>query len=165
MCGENMRVLIVSDTHGVHTNLESVIETQGPFDRMIHLGDSEVDVEILSQIANCPVDVVAGNMDRDPILPIEQVIEVGGYRILICHGHRANVNAGLLRLEYMAREREVDIVMYGHTHVPYLEQYDDMIILNPGSLSYPRPWGAQASYAVMKIDETGEIEIIHHYLK
>lgn len=159
-----MRVLIVSDTHGKHDTLEYIVQKDGPFDVMIHLGDSEVDLEELCQIAQCPVEAVAGNMDRDPILPLEHLFELEGYRILICHGHRANVNAGLLRLEYMAREKEADIVMYGHTHVPYLDQEEDLIILNPGSLSYPRPWGAQPSYAVMKIDEEGEVEILHKSL-
>lgn len=159
-----MRVLIVSDTHGKHNTLAMVLEKEGPFDLMIHLGDSEVDLEELCELADCPVEAVAGNMDRDPVLPVEQIIEVEDYRVLICHGHRANVNAGLLRLEYAAREKEVDMVMFGHTHVPYLDQCDDLIILNPGSLSYPRPWGAQASYAVMGIDEAGELEIQHHYL-
>lgn len=159
-----MKVLIVSDTHGKHDTLEMVIQKEGPFDRMIHLGDSEVDLEELCQIAQCPVEAVAGNMDRDPILPNEQLFELEDYRILICHGHRVNVNAGLLRLEYLAREQEADIVMYGHTHVPYCDQEGDLVVLNPGSLSYPRPWGANASYAVMEIDDAGEVMFQHYYL-
>ena len=36
-----MRILIVSDTHKAHGNLERVLEKEGPVDMMIHLGDVE----------------------------------------------------------------------------------------------------------------------------
>ncbi len=159
-----MRVLIVSDTHGNHENLEQVLQQEATFDLMIHLGDSEVDQEELVQVAKCPVEVIAGNMDRDPSLETEKIIQVEDYRILICHGHRAGVNSGLLRLEYQAREHEVDMVMYGHTHVPYLDENEDLIILNPGSISYPRPWGSRPSYAVLEVDENGEYKIKQNHL-
>lgn len=159
-----MRVLIVSDTHGNHENLELVLKRERKFDLMIHLGDSETSLRELNALVDCPIHIVAGNMDRDSLLPLEKIIEVEGYRIMICHGHRANVNAGLLRLEYMAREQEVDLVMYGHTHVPYLDVADDLTIVNPGSLSYPRPWGARPSYAVMTTDGDGVFEIAHYNL-
>lgn len=158
-----MRVLIVSDTHGDHDNLEIVLKQEEAFDLMIHLGDSEVGLKELKCLVDCPIEIVAGNMDRDSLLPLEKIIEVEGYRIMICHGHRANVNAGLLKLEYMAREQEVDLVMYGHTHVPYLDENEDLTIVNPGSLSYPRPWGARPSYAIMTIED-GEYEIQHYSL-
>lgn len=159
-----MRVLIVSDTHGENENLERVLAAEETFDMMIHLGDSECSLHELKDIVPCPIEIVAGNMDRNSLFPVEKMIEVEGYRIMICHGHRANVNAGLLQLEYKAREQEADIAMYGHTHVPFLDQSGELIILNPGSLSYPRPWGARPSYAVMKISEDGEVELEHHYL-
>lgn len=157
-----MRILIVSDTHGKHENLEKVLYGEGPFDLMIHLGDAEISPEELEELAKCPVEVVAGNMDWHSPLPLEKIIEVEGDRILICHGHRSHVNESLMWLEYRARELEVDMVMYGHTHVPYLDICEDLTILNPGSLSLPRPWGASPSYAVMTIDAEGEFAIEHH---
>ena len=159
-----MRILIVSDTHGKHENLEIVLQKNEPFDLMIHLGDAEVDQEELAELVKCPVEIIAGNMDRDPSLEYEKLIQVEDYKILLCHGHRLGVNSGLLRLEYHARELEADIAMYGHTHVPYVDQTEDLTIVNPGSLSYPRPWGAQPSYAVMEIDAFGGYEIQHFAL-
>lgn len=159
-----MRALIVSDTHGSHENLELVVHREDVFDLMIHLGDSEVDQESLAEIVGCPVEVIAGNMDHDPSLEWEKIIQVEDYRVLLCHGHRLGVNGGLLRLEYHARECGVDMVMYGHTHVPYLDVSEDLTIVNPGSLSYPRPWGARPSYAVLEISDDGEYEIQHYEL-
>ena len=41
-----------------------------------------------------------------------------------------------------ARARDADIVMYGHTHKPIAGmEEDDLSILNPGSISYPRQSG------------------------
>ena len=48
-----------------------------------------------------------------------------------------------------------DVVMYGHTHVPYIEIGDDVTILNPGSISYPRQPGRKPTFLIMEIDEEG----------
>ena len=40
----------------------------------------------------------------------------------------------------------VDIVLYGHTHRPVIDIDDDIIAVNPGSLSHPRQEGRQPSY-------------------
>ena len=60
------------------------------------------------------------------------------------------------RLKEEARERNVDIVMYGHTHRPDLDVNEDLIVLNPGSVAYPRQEGRRATYVIMEIDEQGE---------
>ena len=38
MTGERMKILIVSDTHGRHRNLEEVLDREGPIDMLVHLG-------------------------------------------------------------------------------------------------------------------------------
>lgn len=58
---------------------------------------------------------------------------------MLTHGHYYNVSLGVETLREEAIERGCDIAMYGHTHRPYLEQGGKVTILNPGSLSYPRP--------------------------
>ena len=47
----------------------------------------------------------------------------------------------------------VDIVMYGHTHKPVVDQGRDIIAVNPGSLTYPRQEGRSPSYIVMTITD------------
>ena len=42
-----MKVLIVSDTHKSHRNLEKIIEREQPFQMLIHLGDVEGGEDIL----------------------------------------------------------------------------------------------------------------------
>ena len=46
--------------------------------------------------------------------------------------------------------------MYGHTHVPIINQGRDVTILNPGSLTLPRQDGFANTYILMEIDREGE---------
>ncbi|KAI4451982.1 hypothetical protein C823_006543 [Eubacterium plexicaudatum ASF492] len=96
-----MKVLVISDTHGYHKNLDRVLELERPYDQVIHLGDIEGDEEYLEVKAGCPVAAVKGNNDYFSPLPQEQTIELDGKRILITHGHYYYVVAGL---EHLIRE-------------------------------------------------------------
>ena len=61
------------------------------------------------------------------------------------------------------RSRGVDIVMFGHTHRPYLEQ-GKVTVLNPGSLSYPRQEGRRPSYILMELDAKGQTHYHINYI-
>ena len=69
---------------------------------------------------------------------------------MITHGLAYGVSMGYQNIRNEGRVRGVDAVMFGHTHRPLLEEDDDLILLNPGSLSYPRQKGRQRSYIVME---------------
>ena len=78
----------------------------------------------------------------------------GGHKIYAVHGHREGVGMGLSALRYNALQNECDIALYGHTHIPYLdENEDDVTILNPGSISLPRQDDRKKTYAIIDIDE------------
>ena len=55
--------------------------------------------------------------------------------------------------------------MYGHTHKPDIDYSDDIITINPGSLSYPRQAGRLPSYIVMEIDRNGEANFVLKYVQ
>ena len=151
-----MKVLIVSDTHRYHGYLESVLENEKPLDLLIHLGDAEGYEDYIEAMAECPVEVVAGNNDFYTDLPRERIIKIGTYNVLLTHGHYYYVNGGLSHIKRAIEERQIDIFMFGHTHKPIMEQYENAIILNPGSISYPRQEGKKPSYIIMNLDEEGE---------
>ncbi len=159
-----MKILIVSDTHGRHENLEKVLEQEKPIDMLIHLGDTEGGEDYIEVIAECETEIVAGNNDFFSDLPMEKIIYVEDYKIFLTHGHYLQVYSGTGRLREEAACRGANMVMYGHTHYPMIEEDEDMIILNPGSLSYPRQEGRRPSYIVMEIDESGEASFSLHYL-
>ena len=160
-----MKVLIVSDTHRRHGNLETVLENVGKMDLLIHLGDAEGEEDYIEAIAGCPVEIIAGNNDFFSNLDKEKVILLGKYKVLLTHGHYYNVTVGVERLKEEARERGIDIAMFGHTHRPYLEIGNELVILNPGSISFPRQEGRKPSYILMEIDDRGEAHITINYLK
>ena len=64
-----MRILVVSDTHKSHRNLERALEETGHIDMMIHLGDVEGKEDYIEALADCPVHIVSGNNDFFSQLP------------------------------------------------------------------------------------------------
>ncbi len=160
-----MRVLIISDTHGRHTGLDRALEEAGDIDLFIHLGDVEGGEEYINAVVDCEKHMVRGNNDFFSDLPREEEFYIGKYKVFITHGHAYYVS---LNPEYITEEgaaRKADIVMFGHTHKPYLEQKDGITVLNPGSISFPRQEGRKGSYMIMEIDEGGEPSFEQRYLE
>ncbi|MCR1839639.1 metallophosphoesterase family protein [Murimonas intestini] len=159
-----MKILIVSDTHRHDANLVTVINKVSPIDRLIHLGDAEGSEDYIRQIAECPVNIVSGNNDFFCDLPREEEFMIGKYRVMITHGHYYYVSLDMQEIKRQAVTRGIDIVMFGHTHKPYLEKDGGITILNPGSLSYPRQEGHKPSYIIMDVDRDGEAHFTVNYL-
>lgn len=161
-----MKILIVSDTHRKDDNLEQVISELKPLDMLIHLGDAEGSEFYIAELVNqdCRLAMVMGNNDFFSDLERELEIEIGKHKALLTHGHYYNVSLGVEGVAWEARERGCDIVMFGHTHRPYLEKTDDLIILNPGSLSYPRQEGRRPSYMIMELDEAEDAHFEIKYI-
>ncbi len=159
-----MKILIVSDSHGRNGNLEVVIEREKPLDLLIHLGDIECDEADIEVFAECEMKMVCGNNDFYCRLPEKAVFDIGKSKVFICHGHGYNVYYGTKQLEKAGRSEGANIVMYGHTHHPLIEEHLGMVIINPGSISYPRQQGRRASYAVMEVENNGEEKFEIKYL-
>lgn len=165
-----MKVLIVSDTHRLNGTLQQVIEKEKPFDMLLHLGDSEGSEELITdwcreQKAGCQVHLVAGNNDFFSALPREKEVRIGTYKAFLTHGHLYNVSVGTARLLDEAKDRGAQLAIYGHTHRPQLAKRENVMILNPGSLSFPRQEGRRPSYMLLELDETGELHCRLQYLE
>lgn len=166
--GMGMKILIVSDTHRRDNNLREVIRKVEPFDMFIHLGDTEGSEVFFKEWINndaCAIYVVRGNNDFFSATDKEKEISIGKYRALLTHGHLYGVSLGTEGIKEEARARKVDIAMFGHTHKPCLEYCSDgLVVLNPGSLSYPRQDGRKPSYIIMELDRHGEAHYTVCYL-
>lgn len=158
-----MKVLIVSDTHKRNDNYFEVVQMHRP-DMVIHCGDAEGSEYALSQSADCPVKIVLGNNDFFSELPRELEFNVGPYKVWVVHGHSYYVSMGNENIKREAVARGADIVMYGHTHRPVIDRDDEVIAINPGSLSYPRQDGRRPSYIIMEIDRYEEVHFTIAYL-
>ena len=155
-----MKILIVSDTHKSHYNLEKVVRKTDDIDMLIHLGDTEGGEDYIRALVDCPVHIISGNNDFFSDLPREEEFDVLGKHIFITHGHPYYVAMNEEYLKKEARARGADIVMYGHTHKPmYSTDKDGLITLNPGSIAYPRQIGRKATYMIMQIDEKGKVDV------
>jgi hypothetical protein len=54
------------------------------------------------------------------------------------------------RIRQEGLKRQADVVMFGHTHRPFISEEEGITLLNPGSLAFPRQEGRQYSYIVME---------------
>ena len=158
-----MKVLIVSDTHRNEDNLIEVLEREKNLDLLIHCGDVEGAEDEIEHYAGCETVFVAGNNDFFSRLPREVLLDAEEYKLWVTHGHNYYVNTNPEYIRKEARLKGVDIVLYGHTHRPVLEKAGELIVLNPGSLTYPRQEGRRPSYAVMELEkkEIKRLEIVY----
>lgn len=159
-----MKILIISDTHRRDKNYFKVLEREAPVDMVIHCGDTEGSEHMIMDAAKCPTYIVLGNNDFFSDLEREEEIQIGKYRVFVTHGHNYYVSMNNEIIKGEARNRGCDIVMYGHTHKPVIEIEDDIIAVNPGSLTYPRQENRRPSYIVMNINSAGEASFSMEYL-
>jgi len=159
-----MKILVVSDSHGRSENLRDAIRIENP-DRIYHLGDGQGVEDNLWMMSEAPAECVCGNCDWGTNLPNEVVLEVGKHVILLTHGHYYGVNYGYDRIAEAAREKGCDVVLYGHTHVPTIDHYEDLIIANPGSIAFPRQNSREHTYMTILVDNEGEFKMDLHSLE
>lgn len=159
-----MKVLIVSDTHGNHKNLDRILDQAGHIDMFIHLGDVEGGEEYLDAVLDCEKHMVRGNNDFFSDLPKEEEFKIGDNKVFITHGHGYYVSLDPEYIKEEGKARNADIVMYGHTHKPYFDKDAEIIVLNPGSVSYPRQEGRKGSYMIMESDDKNQFRFQQCYL-
>jgi putative phosphoesterase len=106
---------------------------------VIHLGDHASDADlVLKKHPGINLTKVRGNCDYAPQIPAEAIITAEGHKIFLTHGHLQNVKTGYNHLITSAISREADICLFGHTHTPDIFYYENILFLNPGSISLSR---------------------------
>lgn len=148
-----MLIAVVSDTHRQEYYIQKVKSYIKNADILIHLGDNIEDADELAEGFKGKVYKVSGNCDFCRGAERELVIDVEGIRILITHGDRYGVKYELNNLYYRAMDAEADIALYGHTHIPYMEEVNGIWLFNPGSASLPRM--SKNSIGFIEIDKKG----------
>ena len=160
-----MRVLIVSDTHGRHGGLDRALQEAGNIDMLIHLEDVEGGETYIDAVADCEKHIIRGNNDFFSELPREEEFYIGSHKVFITHGHAYYVSLDPEYIREEGKARGAEIVMFGHTHRPFFEDDNGIIVLNPGSLSFPRQEGRKGSYMILEMDEDGGLEFSQKYLE
>ncbi|HHT86402.1 MAG TPA: metallophosphoesterase [Clostridiales bacterium] len=133
-----MRIGVTGDTHGDLANIKRAVNALPDVDLWFHMGDFGSDFKKLVQLTGKHVDFVRGNCDiLGSEAPNELVVEYGGVKFFLTHGHIYNVNFGIQKLVYRAQELNCQVALYGHTHIPQIAMVGDVLVLNPGSPTRP----------------------------
>jgi len=110
---------------------EILLAHLGRADLILHAGDLLVG-ELLKELwAYAPVLAARGNLDPPDLdLPETLEFDFGGARVAMIHdsGRKQGRRARLRR-----RFPDARVVVFGHSHIPFLEDEDGLMLLNPGS--------------------------------
>ncbi len=91
-------------------------------------------------------------------LPYTRRETVDGRDVMAVHGSPAApteqyVHPGMVDADFLARQDvDVDVLLLGHTHVPFAKRVDGTLVVNPGSVGQPRDGDPRASYAELDLD-------------
>lgn len=152
-----VRLVIVADTHSLpHPNSAQSIAAQKP-DAILHAGDIG-DLKVLEDLAQlAPLLAVRGNIDgHGPHLPDHLTIDLVGQgnhallaRILLLH---IGVNGPKLRADAAraASNKGAQMVVCGHSHVPFIGVDKGLTVFNPGSIG-PRRFALPIVFGVFDL--------------
>lgn len=152
---------LIADTHifeggGSRPIPEPVLDLFQRFgvDLIVHAGDI-VTQSVLDRLAAvAPTLAVHGN--KDPLdlwrdLPERIVITAGDHRIGVVHGHGGPNARFIARTAF---EEPLALVVYGHSHLPRIEEELGVVYINPGSAT-DRRWSAHFGIGILTIDQQG----------
>jgi putative phosphoesterase len=129
---------IISDTHG--TVPAAVHDALAGVDHILHAGDVGP-VDVITELETiAPVSAVLGNTDHGLVLPETRVEEFAMHKFLV--HHIVDLSMPSKRVRTMLRAEQPDVVVFGHTHIPFHEEIGGILYLNPGSACQPRDFSA-----------------------
>lgn len=124
--------IVFSDVHGDYQAFEKIVNFANKSDGLFFAGDG-INL-LLSEPNNDDWYCVRGNCDQVGLE--EKIVEIEGVNILLVHGHNHGVKSSYLRLLYYAKQKNCNVVIFGHTHIPFVGDEDGVLLINPGSCSY-----------------------------
>ena len=126
-----MVIGVVADTHGSpHPGALEHLREMKP-EAILHAGDIG-DLAVLEQLREiAPVHAVRGNIDKHQ-LPDELTVELGPLRIFMTHiaVYGPHLRADIAK---KAKAAKANLVVCGHSHVPFISDQKGLTVFNPGS--------------------------------
>ncbi len=152
--GDSVRLAAVADTHSQpHAKTRERLQQLVPH-AILHGGDIG-DLRVLEELAEvAPVYAVRGNIDSTAReLPDVLMLDVGALRILLTH---IAVYGPKLRSEVarMAKAERAQLVVCGHSHVPFIGRDQGLTVFNPGSIG-PRRFSLPIVLGTIDISPSG----------
>ncbi|MCD5401024.1 YfcE family phosphodiesterase [candidate division NPL-UPA2 bacterium] len=155
-----MRIGAVSDSHNHRDNLRlaarKLIEEE-KVEIIIHLGDDYDDAQAIESpgIELLRIPGIFSSYYQDPRIPNRLVKEFSNWKLLLTHAPTAHENdlpADRNPEDIIAKEK-INIVLHGHTHIPRIEEKDNVLWLNPGHLKAEDKKSYPPSYAFVELEE------------
>ncbi|NPV44462.1 MAG: metallophosphoesterase family protein [Firmicutes bacterium] len=93
-------------------------------------------------------------------LPQELRFRAGGFDVLVFHGSPRRLNEYLYQdtdeqvFDEIGRMSRANILIFGHTHIPYHKLHNNRHFINAGSVGKPKHGNPNALYALVDINET-----------
>ncbi len=155
-----MRIGVVSDTHGHKDNLKKVFEllVEKNIDVFCHLGDDYDDMRIIKAPENIKIVQVPGVFSdyyKDPKIP-NRITEVwNGKRFLLTHTRTVHKNdlEGDPDPEALVKEGKIDVMLFGHTHIPAIIMEGKTLLFNPGHLKDEDKKGFSPTYGILEVEK------------
>ena len=131
-----MKILLVSDTHGNNEALDYLVKQYPNMDLYLHAGDSESDSYSLF-----PFVSIRGNCDYFSF-DDKRLFKTEYGNILIKH----------FPFLYQNEKENLFIFIHGHTHHYEVYEEDNHIVLNPGSVTFPRD-KSHGCFAIISLEK------------
>jgi putative phosphoesterase len=172
---------LLSDTHmpdRLAALPAALFDALAGVDLLLHAGDVGA-LSVLDELSRiAPVVAVHGNDDTAEAqreLPYQQVVAVGGQRILLCHSHdpdRAREMANragdelepkLTRWAGFAAGPAAGVFVFGHIHIPLAHRHAGVLLVNPGAIASPNGTSRQRvrTVALLYLMADGRLDVAH----
>jgi putative phosphoesterase len=159
-----LKIGVLSDTHIPMRGKripDIVLEAFKDADHIIHAGDL-TDLSVLRCLSDISrVTAVSGNSDPPEIKKLlgdDAIIELGGKKFGIFHGHGL-FGSTLDRAVERFNNKELDCIIFGHSHNPYCDYHGKTLLFNPGSANDKR-MNLYYSFGIIEITDTLKPQIV-----
>ncbi|MBI2251173.1 MAG: YfcE family phosphodiesterase [Armatimonadetes bacterium] len=151
-----MKLGIISDTHKNLDYLKKVIQIfkDERIDLFIHLGDDYSDLKDYDDfIKLVKIPGVYDPEYKDSNIPHREILKIEEIKILLTHSPESHENdfpADLDPLE-LAKKENINLILYGHTHIPAIQEKENLLWVNPGHLKIEDKKGYPPTYSIIDI--------------
>jgi predicted phosphodiesterase len=96
-------------------------------------------------------------------LPFDLRFELGSRQLHLVHGSPRKVNEYLSEdkpaslYERLAAAETGEVVVFGHTHKPWIHEYGGVLFVSCGSVGKPKDGDPRAGFAILELNDAGEI--------
>lgn len=160
-----IKIGVVSDTHipkRAKVLPKELINGLKGVDFIIHAGDWQ-SLEVYKELSKiAPVDGVAGNVDGEEIVKRfgrKKNFTIGRYNIGVVHGEGIRKTTEKRVIEAF-KDEPVDLIIFGHSHIPLYKKSGEVWLFNPGS---PTDKRRQMKYSFGIILLGAQINATHIY--